>query len=136
MALHPEKYENDPRALEFKRDPVMALLNESEDLVETPEEKQKIEMTKILVDKEKGMDEKLEALLPPEHRASFKNIIAVMKKANEQTKELRRKKNEIQLKMIGKAVEPLWVMKDTENVGHLTRDQTGELVEAVLAKIG
>jgi hypothetical protein len=42
MALHPEKYENDPRALEFKRDPVMALLNESEDLVETPEEKQKI----------------------------------------------------------------------------------------------
>lgn len=39
MALHPEKYENDPRALEFKRDPVMALLNESEDLVEKPEDK-------------------------------------------------------------------------------------------------
>ena len=79
-------------------------------------------MTKIIVDKEKGTDEKLEAMLPPEHRASFKNIIAVMKKANEQTKEIRRKKNEFQIKMIGKAVEPLWKMKDTENVGHLTKD--------------
>ena len=136
MALNPDKYENDPRALAFKNDPVMALLNESLDLVETPEDKSKIEMTKILVDKEKGMDEKLEAMLPAEHRASFKTIIAIMKKANEFAKEARRKKNELQIAMIGKAVEPLWKMKDTENVGHLTRDQTGELVEAVLAKIG
>ena len=39
MALNPDKYENDPRAQAFKEDPVMALLNESEDLVETEEEK-------------------------------------------------------------------------------------------------
>jgi len=114
----------------------MALLNESEDLVETPDDKKKIEMIKILVDKEKGMDEKLEAILPQEHRASFKTIIAIMKKAHAAHQEIKRKKNELQLKMIGKAVEPLWLMKDTENVGYLTRDQTGELVEAVLAKIG
>ena len=93
-------------------------------------------MTKILVDKEKGMDEKLEAMLPPEHRPPFKNYISLMKKAAEATREIRRKKNEMQMKGIAMALEPLWKMKDKENVGHLTRDQTGELVEAVLTKIG
>ena len=41
IALNPDKYKNDPRAVQFQKDPVIAFLNESENLVEE-EHKEKI----------------------------------------------------------------------------------------------
>ena len=54
-------------------------------------------MIKIMVDKEKGMDEKLEAIVPPEHLEGAKNYISILKTAREYAIELKRKKDEIQV---------------------------------------
>lgn len=48
-------------------------------------------------------------------------------KAMEKAKELKKKKDEMQLKLIGKAVEPIWKMKDTENLGYITKEQCCEI---------
>ena len=96
IALNPDKYKNDPRARQFQSDPVLAFLNESENLVDD-EHKPKIQITKILVDKEKGLDEKLEVMVPPEHIEGFRNYISVLKTAREQALELKRKKDELQI---------------------------------------
>ena len=53
IALNPDKYEKDKRAVAFKRDPAYAFLDESLKIVPKAEDKQKIEIAKILVDKSK-----------------------------------------------------------------------------------
>lgn len=83
IALNPDKYKNDKRAEAFKRDPAVAFLNEAEKLVPKPEDKQKIEVAKILVDKSKQFDQKLEALLPPEQKPKFEKFLKVYRQANE-----------------------------------------------------
>ena len=55
-----------------------------------------------------------------------------MIKANE----LKKKKDEMQLKLIGKAVDPIWKMKDKENLGYITKEQCCEIAEAALKIIG
>lgn len=56
--------------------------------------------------------------------------------AIEKAKEIKRKKDELQLKLIRKAVEPLWVMKDKENLGYITKEQCCEIAEDALKAIG
>lgn len=94
IALNHDKYKNDPRAIQFQRDPALALLNESENFVEE-QHKQKIQIAKVMVDKEKGMDEKIEVVVPPEHIDAFRNYISILKAAREKAIELKRKKDEI-----------------------------------------
>ena len=48
-------------------------------------------------------------------------------KAVEKAKELKRKKDELQLKLIRKAVDPLWALKDTEDLGYITKEQCCEI---------
>ena len=45
----------------------------------------------------------------------------------EKAKEMKRKKDELQLKLIKKAVEPIWKIKDKENLGYITKDQCCEI---------
>lgn len=57
-------------------------------------------------------------------------------KAMEKAKELKRKKDELQLKLIKKAVEPIWKIKDKENLGYITKDQCCEIAYDALKAIG
>ena len=135
IALNPEKYQNDPRAVQFQHDPALALLNESENLVEE-QHKQKIQITKVMVDKEKGMDEKLEVIVPPEHIDDFRRYISILRAAREKAIELKRKKDEMQVQLIYKALESPWKKYDPEDTGYLAKDQTSELAQVILATMG
>ena len=48
-----------------------------------------------MVDKEKGMDEKLEVIVPPEHIDDFKKYISILRAAREKAIEQKRKKDEM-----------------------------------------
>ena len=52
----------------------------------------------------------------------YKKYYIMAETAIEKAKEIKRKKDELQLKLIRKAVEPLWVMKDKENLGYITKE--------------
>jgi len=79
MTLNPEKYKKDKRYKDFEKDPVVAFLNESQKLVPKKEDKDKIEIVKILADKFKPFDEKVEALLPEDKRESFGAYLGMYK---------------------------------------------------------
>ena len=49
---------------------------------------------------------------------------------------LKKKKDEMQIALITKAIDPLWVKYDTENTGFISKDQNGELAELGMAKAG
>lgn len=57
-------------------------------------------------------------------------------KALAKAKELKKKKDELQLKLIKKAVEPIWKIKDKENLGFITKDQCCEIAYDALKAIG
>jgi hypothetical protein len=53
----------------------------------------------------------------------------------EKAKELKKQKDEMQLKMFEKAIDPLWIQQDPENKGYITKDQSGEMVKLALEKV-
>jgi hypothetical protein len=66
----------------------------------------------------------------------YKQYYTLAEKAVAKAKELKKKKDELQLKLIKKAVEPIWKIKDKENLGFITKDQCCEIAYDALKAIG
>lgn len=78
----------------------------------------------------------MEALLPPEQKPKFEKFLKVYRQANEKLQAARKKKQEIQLQLITKAVTVIWKQRDPENLGYISKADCGDMVKTVLKKIG
>ena len=70
--------------------------------------------------------------MPQEYKGYYEKASQAMDKANE----LKKKKNEMQISLITKAVTPIWAKKDTKNLGYITKTQCCEIVQDALKAIG
>ena len=110
------------KAKSFKSDPVKALLSEAEQIME-PDQKEKLELAVKIYETYKSGGS-MDSMVPEEYKGYYNHANVALEKA----KELKAKKDEMQLAIITKAVNPIWSKKDTEGLGHITKVQCMELV--------
>ena len=118
------------KAKAFKIDPVKAMIAEAGEMME-PDQREKLQMAVKIYETYKAGGS-IETLMPVEYKGYYEQANQAIDKA----KDLKTKKNEMQISLITKAVTPIWAKKDTQNLGYITKTQCCELVQDALKAIG
>lgn len=74
----------------------------------------------------------IEGFVPDSYKGSYQTALSSYDKAVD----LKKQKDEMQIKMFEKAIDPMWKKFDKKNEGHITQEQFGELGKMALEKVG
>lgn len=74
----------------------------------------------------------VEGMLPGSYKGSFQTALSVY----DQAVDLKKQKDELQISMFEKAIDPVWQNYDKDNKGYITQDQFGELAKYALEQAG
>ena len=110
------------KAKAYKENPQAFLISEAEAMMDA-DQLEKFQIVKKMIEAYQSGGS-MDQFVPAEYKSYYDGANTALETA----KELKKRKDELQLMMITKAIDPIWALRDPENKGYISKDQCCEMV--------